>query len=144
MLPDLDRARLEAFDVRRLEGVVDGLAVVGGRPLAVETTLEYILYCDGSPLRRVADTDGVGIQTACRRKSAHIQSWLDCATVVVWAVDGQWWPVPSDTQSCLSQIANGRVEKKLSSCAEEHKRRGGLSLRPRFHGSRVDPRPWLG
>ena len=75
MLPDLDRARSEAFDVRNLEGVDGGLAVVGGRPLAVETTLECTLYCDGSPLRRVADTDGVGILTACRRKSAHIQSW---------------------------------------------------------------------
>ena len=76
--------------------VVDGLPLLGGCQLAVDTTLVCALHCDGSPHNGAADADGVVLQAqnsgtsrcACRGgggqmvqySQRHDQEWnLDCS-----------------------------------------------------------------
>ena len=57
-----------AGDSRRLEVVVGGLPLHGGVQLALDTTLVSSVRGDGEPRRGAADTDGVALFQARKRK----------------------------------------------------------------------------
>ena len=65
---DMDLARPDALDNRRLEIVADGLPLFLGAQLAVDTTLVSVLRRDGSPRPRCANEDGAALAAARRRK----------------------------------------------------------------------------
>ena len=60
-----------ANDGRRLEVVVDGLPLFGGRQLAIDTTLVGALHADGTARVGAANRDGVALLAARRRKEAN-------------------------------------------------------------------------
>ena len=66
---DLDVARPDPRDRRRLEIVADNLPLFGGRQLAVDTTLVSSLNCDGSAQPRATNMDGAAMEAARQRKS---------------------------------------------------------------------------
>ena len=67
---DMDLAVPGVPDSRRLEVVVDGLPLRGGAQLALDTTLVCALHADGTPRRHAAQSDGVALQAAKRKKVA--------------------------------------------------------------------------
>ena len=118
LVRDLDLPLPVAADNRRLEVVADGLPIFGGSQLALDTTLVCALHCDGSPHTGAADTDGVVLQRARRRKErrypelvgrgsrARLVVWLrpTLANPILanpflakiggkWSVVGQFWPI---------------------------------------------------
>ena len=68
MVRDMDLAAPNPNDSRRLEIVIDRLPLFCGAQLAIDTTLESVLHCDGSARARVAHVDGAEVQVARRRK----------------------------------------------------------------------------
>ena len=101
-------------DCRRLEVVVDGLPLFGGRQIAVDTTLVGALHRDGSPRRGAADRDGVALTAARKRKEdrypgrgqglAH--GWLSCRLKL--AGGGQ-----PEASSFVSQLAVARARQEV-------------------------------
>ena len=67
---DMDLIMPNANDGRRLEVVVDGLPLFGGRQLAIDTTLVGALHADGTARVGAANRDGVALLAARRRKEA--------------------------------------------------------------------------
>ena len=65
---DMDFARPDALDNRRLEIVADGLPLFQGAQLAVDTTLVSALRRDGVPHSRAENHDGAVLDAARRRK----------------------------------------------------------------------------
>ena len=63
-------------DGRRLEVVVDGLPLFGGRQIAVDTTLVGALHGDGSPRRGAADSGSHSSELNKLGGCAGVQSWL--------------------------------------------------------------------
>ena len=114
MVRDLDLEVPNAADARRLEVVVDGLPLLGGVQLAVDTALVWCALF----MRTVrARTDGVALVAARRRKEATYPELVERrgrARLVVLAMDvgGKWSP---ETQSCVSLLASakGRPESLL-------------------------------
>ena len=68
MVRDMDSARPDVQDTRRLEVVVDGLSIFGGVQLAVDTTVVSALHANGEALRNAARRGGVALEAARRRK----------------------------------------------------------------------------
>ena len=64
---DLDLA-VVGQDGRRLEVVADGLPLLGGARLAIDTTLVSPIRADGLPRRQCADVDRAALAQARRRK----------------------------------------------------------------------------
>ena len=91
MVRDLDLPVPDATDSRRLEVVVGGLPLFGGSQLAVDTTLVCALHGDGTPHAGAADTDGVVLSRARRRKERTYPELVGpgCRSrLVVLAVEG--------------------------------------------------------
>ena len=93
------------------EVVVDGLPLFGGAQLAVDTTLVCALHRDGTPVGRAAETDGVALKTARRRKERRYPELLGRparAKLVVLAVEvgGKW---SEETRTFLSFLAKAKV-----------------------------------
>ena len=65
---DMDLARPDALDNRRLEVVAVGLPLFQGAQLAVDTTAVSVLRRDGAPRRRVVSQDGAALDAARRRE----------------------------------------------------------------------------
>ena len=65
---DMDLARPDVLDNRRLEIVADGLPLFHGAQLAIDTTVVSVLKRDGTPHTRCADVDGAALQAGRRRK----------------------------------------------------------------------------
>ena len=65
---DLDLGVMNAQDARRLEVIADGLPLLGGAQLAVDTTIVSALHCDGTFHQRAASADRVRCVAARRRK----------------------------------------------------------------------------
>ena len=111
---DLDLPVLNATDSRRLEVVVDGLPLFGGSQLAVDTTLVWSLYSDGSPHRGAADTDGVVFPRARRRKELRYPELVgpsSRARLVVLALEvgGRWSP---ETRTFVAQLAKAKARRE--------------------------------
>ena len=92
---DMDLARPDALDNRRLEVVADGLPLFQGAQLAVDTTAVSVLRRDGVPRRRVVDQDGAALDAARRRKERvypELTGQLGRTRLVVLAceVAGRW------------------------------------------------------
>ena len=77
-------ALLRDFDLAapdpRLEILADGLHLLGGAQLAVDTTLVSALHCDGSAHSHAANIDGTVLVGARRRKERANPSRADQPT----------------------------------------------------------------
>ena len=67
---DMDLARPSVLDNRMLKMVADGLPLIIGARLAVDTTIVSVLKRDGSVRTRCATVDGASLEAARRRKEA--------------------------------------------------------------------------
>ena len=110
MARDLDVARPDPRDRRRLEIVADGLPLFGGRQLAVDTTLVSSLHCDGSAQPRAANVDGAVLEAVRQRKNRTYPELVGPrgrARLVVLAGDvgGRW---SEETRSFLTQLAKAK------------------------------------
>ena len=97
-----------------IEGVVDGLPLFGGAQLAVDTTLVCALHRDGTPVGRAAETDGVALKAARRRKERRCPELLGRrarAKLVVLAVEvgGRW---SEETRTFLSLLVRGKARSE--------------------------------
>ena len=95
LVRDMDLALPNAHDARRLEILADGLPLFGGAQLAVDTTLVSPIRGDGSARPGAADTDGVVLAQARRKKERTYRELVgpkSRARLVVLAgeVGGRW------------------------------------------------------
>ena len=99
LIRDMDVARPNPLDMRRLEVVADGLPLFGGRQLALDTTLVSSLHCDGSPQPGAANRDGAVLDAARRRKNRTYPELIGPPVWLCWLVmsveGGQRKLVPS-------------------------------------------------
>ena len=114
LVRDLDLLLPEAADNRRLEVIANGLPIFGGSQLALDTTLVFALHCDGSPHTGAADTDGVVLQRARRRKERRYPELVgrgSRARLVVLAIEigGRWSP---ELQTFVAQLAESKARKQ--------------------------------
>ena len=104
-----------AIDGRRLEVVVDGLPLFGGRQLAVDTTLVGVLHADGTAYVGTAKRNGVALVAARRRKESTYPELVGprsrCRLVVLGGEVGGQWSV--ETGSFLSQLAAARAREEV-------------------------------
>ena len=91
---DMDLARPDVMDQRRLEIVADGLPLFHGAQLAIDTTVVSVLRRNGTPHPRCANEDGVVLEVARRRKEAKSE------------VSGRW---SEECRNFLSQLAKAKV-----------------------------------
>ena len=109
---DLDLDVHNAGDARRLEVVADGLPLVGGAQLAVDTTtLVSVLLGDGSARTGATRRDGVALAVARRAKERRCPELVERRArvrlvVVVVEVGGRWSP---ETRKFLSLLARARA-----------------------------------
>ena len=96
---DLDLARPDVLDNRRLEIVADGLSLFHGAQLAIDTTVVSVLKRDGTPHQRCADVDGAALLAARRRLRPPIPS----------LVAGRW---SDECLSFLRQLARAKVRSE--------------------------------
>ena len=92
---DMDLAAPDRLDNRRIEVVVDGLPLVPGAQLAVDTTLVSPLRRDGTPHPRCAEISGAALTAARRRKEAtypelHGRNGRTRLVVLGAEVGGRW------------------------------------------------------
>ena len=102
-------------DGRRLEVVVDGLPLFGGRQFAVDTTLVGALHCDGCPRQKAADRDGVAITAARKRKEDRYPELVGGRSrtrlvVLAGEVGGRW---SAESSSFLSQLSTARARQEV-------------------------------
>ena len=107
---DMDLRPPNVNDGRRLEVVADGLPLLGGVQLAVDTTLVSSLHCDGTARRHTATVDGVVLEVVRRRKEITYPELVATrarARLVVWAgeVKGGW---SEETRLFLSLLAKAK------------------------------------
>ena len=112
LVQDLD-CFSQAADSRRLE-VVDGLPIFGGSQLALDTMLVCASHCDGSPHTGAADTDGVVLQRAWRRKERRYPELVgrgSRARLVVLAIEvgGRW---SLELQTSVAQLAKSKAREQ--------------------------------
>ena len=110
LVRDLDLPLPVAADNRRLEVVADGLPIF----LALDTTLVCALHCDGSPHTGAADTDGVVLQRARRRKERRYPELVgrgSRARLVVLAIEvgGRWSP---ELQTFVARLAKSKAREQ--------------------------------
>ena len=94
-------------DGRRLEVVVDGLLLLGGAQIAVDTTMVCALHDDGRPRQGAAKDDGEAVKAARRKKATdyhELESPHSRAKLVVMSVEvvGRW---SEETRAFFSQLA---------------------------------------
>ena len=114
MVRDMDLARPDVHDTRRLEVVVDGLSIFGSVQLAVDTTVVSALHADGEARRNAARRDGVALEAARRRKERtypELTARGGRARLVVLGVEvgGRW---STETRTFLSRLAHGRARSE--------------------------------
>ena len=115
MVRDLDLPVPDAADSRRLEVVVDGLPLFGGSQLAVDTTLVCALHGDGTPHAGAADTDGVVLSRARRRKERTYPELVGpgcrlCLVVLTVEVGSRWSP---ETRTFVAQQEPRLLQKRV-------------------------------
>ena len=83
------------FDDRRIEVVANGLPIGQGAQVAIDTTLVCPVRADGRPRPQAAQTPGVALRTARRRKRRSVYPELRaaarcCLAVLGFEVGGRW------------------------------------------------------
>ena len=114
MVRDLDMGVPLAGDARRLEVVVDGLPLFGGRQLAIDATLVSVLHADGNERPRSANEDAVALVAARRRTE---RTYLELVrpggrarlVVVAGEIGGRW---SAETSAFVSQLAKARSREE--------------------------------
>ena len=114
MVRDMDLAQPDVHDARRLEVVVDGLSILGGVQLAVDTTVVSALHANGEARRNAARRDGVALEAARRRKERtypELTARGGRARLIVVGVEvgGRW---STKTRSFLSRLAHDRARSE--------------------------------
>ena len=112
---DLDVPMANAGDGRRLEVVVDGLPLFGGRQLAVDTTLVCALHEDGRPRSGAAERDGVALMAARRAKERRYPEFVGVqarARLVVLAVE-VGCRFSKETNGFLTGLAKSRARSEI-------------------------------
>ena len=108
---DMDLARPDVLDNRRLEIVADGLPLFHGAQLAIDTTMVSLLIRDGTPHTRCADVDGAALRAARRRKETtypELGGQFGRARLVVLGA-GRW---SDECLSFLRQLARAKVRSE--------------------------------
>ena len=124
---DMDLARPDALDNRRLEVVADGLPLFQGAQLAVDTTAASVLRRDGAARRRVVSQDGADwMQLAAGKNESILSSRVTSVApdllsslVKLQAVGLRRVLISSTSWPKL------RPEESLGICVRELVRRGG-------------------
>ena len=110
LVRDMDLGVPAAGDSRRLEVVVDGFPLYEGMRLAIDTTLVSSVRGDGEPRRGAADTDGVALLQARKRKenTPELRGPRARARLVVVALEvgGRW---SAEAKSFVGQLAKARA-----------------------------------
>ena len=111
---DMDLARPDALDNRRLEIVADGLPLFQGAQLAVDTTLVSALRRDGVPHSRAENHNGAVLDAARRRKERtfpELTGQFGRTRLVVLAgeVAGRW---SEESRDFLSQLAKANARRE--------------------------------
>ena len=130
---DMDLARPDALDNRRLEVVADGLPLFQGAQLAVDTTAVSVLRRDGAPRRRVVSQDGAALDAARRRKERvypELTGQLGRTRLVVLAceVAGRWSEGSVDFLNQLAVAKARREPRHLRARARQAWRQGWATL----------------
>ena len=111
---DMDLARPNILDNRRLEIVADGLPLFMGAQFAVDTTIVSILKRDGSVRTRCATVDGASLEAACRRKEATYpkltgRNGRTKLVVLGCEVGGRW---SGEVQEFLHSLAKAKARSE--------------------------------
>ena len=94
LLRDLNLQGISSRDSRQIEVVANGLPLWGGAQLAVDATLVSPIRRNGRPQPHAADTDGIQLRTARRRKEQKYAELLRsrrCRLVVIAIETGGRW-----------------------------------------------------
>ena len=110
---DMDLARPDALDNRRLEVVAVGLPLFQGAQL-VDTTAVSVLRRDGAPRRRVVSQDGAALDAARRRKERvypELTGQLGHTRLVVLTceVAGRW---AEECVEFINQLAKAKARRE--------------------------------
>ena len=70
---DMDLEGVDVFDGRKFEIVSDGLTLLFGAQLDIDTTLVSLLHRDGTARRTAADNNGAALKQANRLKGTPFQ-----------------------------------------------------------------------
>ena len=111
---DMDLARPDALDNRRLEIVADGLPLFQGAQLAVDTMLVSALRRDGVPHSRAENHDGAVLDAARRRKERtypELTGQFGRTRFIVLAgeVAGKW---SEESRDFLSKLAKAKARRE--------------------------------
>ena len=94
LLRDLNLQGISSRDSRQIEVVANGLPLWGGAQLAVDATFVSPIRRNGRPQPHAADTDGIQLRTARRRKEQKYAELLRsrrCRLVVIGIETGGRW-----------------------------------------------------
>ena len=110
---DMDLAQHDRMDGRRLEVVADGLPLLGGAQLAIDTTMVSPLHRDGRARGGAAAHDGAALRQARTRKERtypELAGEGSRARLVVLAaeVGGRW---SEETAEFLSSLSWAKVRE---------------------------------
>ena len=114
LLRELDFGLVGEADGRRLEVVADGLPLFGGAQLAIDTTVVSALHSDGRARPRAANTPGVALEAARRRKERRYRELVGPrarSKLVVFGVEvgGRW---SRESQDFITQLARARARRE--------------------------------
>ena len=104
---DMDHLPLRQVDNRRLEVVVDGLPLVWGAQLAIDTTMVSPVRSNGTARRQCATVSGAALDQARRRKERqHGRARL---VVLGCEVGGRW---SEESRQFLASLAAGKARSE--------------------------------
>ena len=106
---DMDLGAFNLFDTRRLEVVVEGLPLLGGAQLAVDTTLVCPLTREGEARPRAAIVSGACLTVAGRRKEARYPELVAWWSWLARLACSRWNSPASTKVGGVPQILQGRA-----------------------------------
>ena len=124
MVRNLDIEGGNPTDARRLEIVVDGLTIIDGAQLAIDTTMVSPLQRDGTARRRAADDNGAALDDARRRKERTCPELVGergrARLVVLGAEVGGMWS--GETAEFLAALSRAKAESAPENIRDEVRR----------------------
>ena len=148
-LRDLDLVGVRVQNQQRIEVIAEGLPVLHGVQLAIDTTLVSPIRADGEPHRRCAEVDGAALEAARRRKERtypELAGGRGRAKLVVFAgeIGGRF---SEETQTFLRLLARAKTRAipepfcaLVRGCLECA---GGILSWPVLQPGRLVPRRWI-